>query len=210
MKVSKSALTEKQENVFHFILRYYKSKGYPPTVKEIQEEFSYRSPTTVSEYLRALTRKGYVRIHPKISRGIKILKGLDASTQYASVPKIALLGDVPAGTPTEAIENPAETIAIDPETFGIANFALKVKGDSMIGAGICDGDIVLVKQQPQAEHQEIIVALVDKEATVKRFYSRGRVKKLVPENPKYPEIPLNGDRSFMTLGKVVGLMRKIY
>lgn len=215
MKVAKNTLTEKQHNVLHFIVKHQQTQGFPPTVKEIQDEFDYKSPTTVSEYLRALTRKGYIRVHPKISRGIEILPNAlvatgtgSAKVHHNNMIEIPLVGQVPAGSPMEAIQNTTETIAVDPQTFGTASFALKVQGDSMKGAGILDRDIVLVKQQNQAEHHEIVVAIFENEATVKRFYSKNKVKKLQPENPNYPEIAITSASNFQILGKVIGLLRK--
>lgn len=212
MKSSKNALTEKQQQVLHFIVKQHQSQGFPPTVKEIQDEFDYRSPTTVSEYLRALNRKGYLKVHPKISRGIEILppayEAAGVEDKYAQFRGIPLLGKISAGDPIEAIQNASETMSVDFRIFGSATFALKVEGESMRGAGILDRDIVIVKQQNQAEHSDIVVAILESEATVKRFYHKGKIKKLQPENPNFKEITITPDKSFQILGKVVGLVRK--
>ncbi|MEK7483893.1 MAG: transcriptional repressor LexA [Planctomycetota bacterium] len=213
MKASKNVLTEKQQQVLHFIVKQCQAQGFPPTVKEMQDEFDYRSPTTVSEYLRALNRKGYLKVHPKISRGIEILPPAYEAAGIkekgaSSLKPIPLVGRVPAGAPMEAIQNASETISIDFHIFGTATFALKIEGESMRGAGILDRDIVIVKQQNQAEHSDIIVAILDSEATVKRFYSKGKVKKLQPENPNFKEILITPEKSFQVLGKVIGLVRK--
>ncbi len=202
-------LTEKQRLVFNFINQSIRERGFPPTVSEIQAEFSIKSPTGVVNHLRAIERKGYVRIHPQVARGIELLvkENLLESETYRSLP---LVGRIAAGTPVLAVENIETNIVFDRDFCRGANFMLRVKGDSMVNAGIVDGDYVLVKQQFSAESGEIVVALVDDEATVKRFFKEKGKITLKPENDAFPPLIIEPrQEGFRIIGKVVGLYRVI-
>jgi len=202
-------LTEKQRMIFRFINQSIQQRGFPPTVSEIQGEFSFKSPTSVFKHLRAIERKGYIRIHPQIARGIELLvkENLLESETSRNIP---LVGRIAAGKPLLAVENIDKNVILDRDFCRGANFMLRVKGDSMINAGIRDGDYVLVKQQPSAENGEIVVALVDDEATVKRFFRQKDRITLRPENEAFPPLIIEaGHKGFRIIGKVVGLYRAL-
>ena len=127
-------LTKRQRAVFEYIRSSISERGFPPTVAEIQSEFSFASPTSAVDHLRALSKKGFIRVHRGVSRGIELLRGAAAG--------MPLVGDIAAGSPALAVENIVEVLDIDAKLFSPQpDFALRVKGDSMIGAGINDGDI---------------------------------------------------------------------
>jgi len=202
-------LTERQRMVFKFINKCIQERGFPPTVNEIQAEFSFRSPTGVFKHLRAIERKGYIRIHPQMARGIELLvkEDLRESKAYRSIP---LVGRIAAGKPVLAVENIEKNMVLGRDFCRGASFMLRVKGDSMINAGILDRDYVLVKQQSTAENGEIVVALVDDEATVKRFFQEKDRITLKPENDAFPPLVIEHEqKGFRIIGKVVGLYRGI-
>ena len=202
-------LTEKQRMIFNFINQSVRERGFPPTVSEIQAEFSFKSPTGVFKHLRAIERKGYIRIHPQMARGIELLvkEELLESENCISLP---LVGRIAAGKPVLAVENIEKNLVLDRDFCRGANFMLKVNGDSMINAGIMDGDYVLVKQQSTAENGEIVVVLVDDEATVKRFFQEKDRITLKPENEAFPPLVIEAEREgFRIIGKVVGVYRAI-
>jgi repressor LexA len=197
-------LTARQKAIYDFVLRTIRDKGFAPSIPEIGRQFKIASTNGVSDHLKALERKGYIRRVGK--RAIEVMNawGKAALGAFREVP---VLGRVAAGKPLWSEENFEEYLAI-PEELGSGKlFALRVKGDSMIGAGILEGDRVIVKQQSTAESGEIVCALIDGEATLKRFFKKGRAVTLKAENEKYPPIAvLEGE--FRILGKVVGLLRK--
>lgn len=172
--------------------------GIPPTIREICTELGIRSTSTVHRYVNLLAEEGYLEKMDKQNRAIRI-KGKTA----VNVP---LIGTVTAGLPITAVENVASYLPYAPDRhFDGPLFALKVRGESMINAGICDGDIVIVEQRKTAENGEIIVALVnDDEATVKRFYKENGGYRLQPENDTMEPIYVS---QVAVLGKVVGLLR---
>ena len=202
-------LTEKQRMIFNFINHCIRERGFPPTVSEIQAEFSFRSPTGVFKHLRAIERKGYIRIHPQMARGIELLvkeEPLESETCIS----LPLVGRIAAGKPVLAVENIEKNLVLDRDFCRGANFMLKVNGDSMINAGIMDGDYVLVKQQSTAENGEIVVVLVDDEATVKRFFQEKDRITLKPENEAFPPLVIEAEREgFRIIGRVVGVYRAI-
>jgi len=202
-------LTERQRMVFKFINRCIQERGFPPTVHEIQDEFSFKSPTGVVNHLRAIEKKGYIRIHPQVARGIELLvkENLLESETHRSIP---LVGRIAAGKPILAVENIEKNVVLDRDFCRGANFMLRVRGDSMVNAGILDGDYVLVKQQSTAENGEIVVALVDDEATVKRFFREKDRITLKPENDAFPPLVIEPEQEgFRIIGKVVGLYRTV-
>jgi repressor LexA len=183
------------------ILEFLKKKmaeGVPPTVREICEATGLRSTSTVHSYLQVLEERGYITRQSGANRAIKIAGSNDTL-------QVPLVGTVTAGMPILAVENaegfvPYAANNADPKHL----FALHVKGDSMINAGILDGDIIIVEQTPVATNGEIIVALIDDEATVKRFYKENGHFRLQPENDDYAPIIVD---EVSVLGKVVSLIR---
>lgn len=211
-----SILTKRQQQIFDFILSNIDKFGYPPTIPEIQHKFSFKSPNAVQSHLEALERKEYIARRPHKSRGLEILNGkiskdntINADDNITEVP---IVGSVSAGMPILAQENIEGSIFVDKiiSRNNRGMFALRIKGTSMVNAGILDGDFVLVHQQPTAEQGEIVVALIGDEATVKRFYRDKNKIKLKPENDTMEPIFIDPKEKDVTiLGKVQGVIRKV-
>ena len=208
-----SVLTKRQEQIFDFIVSSIDDLGCPPSIPEIQEEFSFKSPNAVQDHFKALERKGYISRRPHKSRGIEVLTHIASKDNGSGDSrKIPIVGDVAAGTPILAQENIEGMLTIDKTLAKTSGgvFALRVKGDSMIKAGILDGDCAIVYQQPTAENGEIVVVLIEDEATVKRFYKEKDRIRLQPENDSMQPINVDlKDNSVRIIGKVVGVIRKI-
>ena len=188
----------------YFLLRAIREKGYAPSIHEIGAKFKIASTNGVSDHLKALEKKGYIRRVGK--RASEVLSALGEGVLTA-VRDIPILGRVPAGKPFLSEENSEGSLTIPSDMGAGKLFALQVKGDSMIDAGILDGDRVIVKQQGTAENGEIVCALIEGEATLKRFYKKDSVITLKAENEKYKPITVS-DGEFRVVGRVVGLMRK--
>ena len=200
-------LTEKQENVFRFICEQQQNRGYPPTIREIGDKFNLRSTGSVRDYLNALEKKGFINRNSRTSRGIEILKG--NSTIKAR--RIPLLGDIAAGSPIVADEQHEEEVMVDNDWFESQSeiFALNIKGESMRDAGIMGGDVVFVQRQNHAENGEIVVALMEAEATVKYFYHEGNRIRLQPANDEMEPFYIEKEKIGLHIaGKVVGMLRK--
>jgi len=198
------ALTSRQKEIYDFLLRTIREKGYAPSIPEIGRRFKIASTNGVSDHLKALEKKGYIRRVGKLAFEVLSMLGKPVLTAVRDIP---VVGTVPAGKPFLSEEN-IEGLLTVPSDMGTGKlFALQVKGDSMIGAGILDGDRVIVKQQGTAENGEIVCALIEGEATLKRFYKKDGVVTLKAENEKYAPITVS-QGEFRVLGKVVGLMRK--
>lgn len=202
------SLTAKQQNVYDYIRKKVGRIGYPPSVREIAQQFGI-STRAAYDHLRAIEKKGYIRRDPMKPRAIEIVGSRDASSPGAGdVVRVPVLGRVAAGLPILAEQNveeymtfPAGMVKQDGNVF-----ALEVHGDSMIEDGIMDGDYVLVREQPVAETGETVVALLDDEATVKRFYRRNDRFELVPAHPTME--PIIADEVSI-VGKVVGVYRRM-
>lgn len=195
-------LTARQQQILDFIHRMLERHGYPPSVREIAEQLRIGNIWAVQKHLRALERKGYLRK----GRGARALEVVGRTHGRA----LPVLGRVAAGKPILAEENVLGTLTVDPTVARWEDaFLLMVKGDSMKEVGILDGDLVLVKSQPNAESGEIVVAMVGgEEATVKRLIKRKERIVLKPENPDFDPIILTDcDESFKILGKVMGVIR---
>ncbi len=199
-----SPLTSRQKEIYDFLLRTIREKGYAPSIPEIGAKFKIVSTNGVSDHLKALAKKGYIRRVGK--RAIEVLSSL-GKPMLMAVREIPILGRVPAGKPFLSEENIEGLLTISNDIASGKLFALQVKGDSMIDAGILDGDRVIVKQQGTAENGEIVCALIEGEATLKRFYKKNGVITLKAENEKYAPITVS-QGEFRIVGKVVGLMRK--
>lgn len=203
-------ISKRQEDILDFIKSEVKQKGYPPSVREIGTAVGLASSSTVHGHLSRLENKGYIRRDPTKPRAIEILdpEGIEAITP--GVINVPLVGKVTAGLPITAYENIEEYFPL-PESFGTSEdniFMLEIMGNSMIEAGILDGDYVIVKQQPSAQNGEIVVAMTeDDEATVKRFFKEKNFFRLQPENATMDPIIVN---HVTILGKVVGVYRHIH
>ena len=209
-------LTARQREVLDFIRRFIKDAGYPPTVREIGAHFGF-VPRSVFDHLKALERKGYLRRTASKSRSLQILDPLgvaqSVSPNWAPGPsrELPILGRVAAGDPLLADENVEGTLTIARDWVnGDEAFFLKVQGESMINAHILPGDYALVRRQATAETGEIVVALVNGEATIKRVVIKKDVVILQPEHPSMPPIHVRrGEKNFQIVGKVVGILRKL-
>ena len=205
----KNELTERQKEVFDFLKDFLRERGFPPTLREIASHFGLRGPKAPQKTLNILERKGYIRKVPGGSRAIEILSYPQFSlTHILSVP---IVGRVRAGEPLLAIENIEGYINLDRSLVSSGDvFLLRVQGDSMIEAHIQDGDFALVKPQPNAENGEIVVALIEDEATIKRIFKKRDLIRLEPANPKMePIVVKKGEKKVTIVGKVVGIFRKM-
>ena len=198
-------LTEKQKRILEFIENMVVERGSAPTIREIGKKFGISSTNGVRTHLTALIKKGYVKKADFISRGLELTRRVGNA-----IGRVPLVGAVPAGRPIDAIENIEGEIGLDLTFLPKGDsFGLRVTGDSMIGAGINDGDVVIVKKQQEAQAGEIVVAIIDGEATVKRYFPEGRRIRLQPENASYePIMVTKRSGEFRIAGKVVGLLRR--
>lgn len=200
-------LSKKQLEVLSFIKKEISKKGYPPSVREICDAVKLKSTSTVHGHLERLEKKGYIRRDPTKPRAIEILDGSSVVIPQKEMVELPIVGKVTAGQPILAEENIEDTFPVPVDFVGNKNaFILVVKGDSMINAGIFDGDYVIVRQQSVARNGEIVVALLNDEATVKTFYKEKDYFRLQPENPYLLPIIV---REVTVLGKVIGVFRKI-
>ncbi|MGA1824864.1 MAG: transcriptional repressor LexA [bacterium] len=209
--MSMQALTDVQKNVLSFIMKCQKEQGSPPTVREIAQHFGYKSVNNARQHLRLIERKGYIRLFPGKARGIALAIGLEED-RGRNAKKVPLVGAVAAGKPITAIENIEDYITLDKNMFkGSGIFSLRVKGDSMTGIGILDGDIAIIRQQPSAEANDIVVAIIDGEATLKRYIKQNGAIIFRAENPHYSDITFPPDKGdeVQIAGKLIGVMRKV-
>ena len=206
-------LTERQGEILKCIILNKEKFGYPPSIPEIQRKFSFKSPNAVQDHLEALERKGYISRHAHKARGIEVLVYTASNENNKSnALQIPLVGEISAGRPILAQENIEGTMVIDRSIVknSNGNFALRVKGNSMINAGILEGDYVIASQQQDAEQGDIVVALIEDEATVKRFYREGNRIRLQPENDTMePIIIKSNENQVRIIGKIKGVIRKI-
>ncbi len=201
-------ISKKQSEILDYIKEKVKEKGYPPSVREICEAVGLKSTSTVHGHLTKLEENGYIRRDLTKPRAIEILDDLiEDGTLAHQVTYIPVVGQVTAGVPILAVENIEEQFPVHPEFVKNGDyFMLRIKGDSMIDAGILDKDYVLVKQQNQAVNGEIVVAMMDESATVKRFYKEKDRIRLQPENTTM--MPIYAD-DVSILGIVKGVFRKM-
>jgi repressor LexA len=197
-----SPLTPKQKQILDFIEDYSAREDYPPSQQEIAHAFGFRSLGTVQNYLVRLEREGLLARDWNARRGMRVLR-----RRIPAGAVLPLAGTVAAGKPIEAIETP-DTIEVPPSMVGPGeNFVLRVRGDSMIGDGILDGDYVVVRRQATADNGQTVVALIGGEATVKIFHRKGRRIELRPANPTMIPIVIEDEESFRIEGVVVGVIR---
>lgn len=195
-------LTDKEQRVYAFIERYIENEGYSPTFREIQEEFGFKSVNSVQKYVSQLQAKGMLRISQK---GHKRSIALAETGEGTLV--LPLLGIVAAGQPIEAIER-QDTVEVPREMVGSGDyFGLKIQGFSMVEDGLLDGDILVVKRQATASNGQTVVALVDGEATVKKYFRHENSVELRPANPSMAPLFIRGGE-FQIQGVFAGLLRK--
>jgi repressor LexA len=208
LKNEKKELTSTQEKVLGFLKNFLREKGFPPTLREIASHFGLKGPKSPQKILGILERKGYLRRVPGGSRAIEVLGVPTPRGQTLSVP---IVGRVTAGEPILAIENIEGYINFDRSLVSSEDvFLLRVHGDSMIDAHIQDGDFALVRPQQNAENGEIVVALIEDEATIKRIFKKRDLIRLEPANPKMqPLVVKKGEKRVTIVGKVVGIFRKL-
>jgi repressor LexA len=206
-------LTDRQREVLEFIEQCQRDRGYPPSVREIGEAVGLTSTSTVHAHLSTLQRLGYLRRDPTKPRAIEVrwVPGSDAAVERRPARHVPLVGDVAAGTDVLAQENVEESYPVPADFCGDSGdlFMLRVRGDSMIDAGILDGDFVVVQQQPTAQKGDIVVAgIPGEEATVKTYTRKGGKIVLLPSNARLK--PMEYDASDVTIfGKVVTVLRRV-
>jgi repressor LexA len=225
------ALTDRQLEVLRYIARQIEDQGYPPTIREIGEALDIRSTNGVNDHLKALERKGYLTRDPVKSRALipsararEVVSGRGggqvvslSSRSPARAPSrlvdVPIVGRVAAGQPILAEERIEDTVQVDSFFLGAGRkvYGLRVQGDSMIGDGILPGDYIFVRKQLNAEDGDIVVAMIDDEATVKRIYFEGERIRFQPSNPRMAPIYVREQdfRSTMILGVVIGIYRKL-
>jgi repressor LexA len=197
-------LTQKQQAVFDFLKAYRNQNGRPPSYEEIRQKFDFASLNSVSKHLQQLERKGFIRTPwGNQKRAMEIVAG----REEAAAVTLPLLGTVVAGGPLEAAEIPEHIDVPEVLLRRGEHYALRVRGDSMVGDGIHDDDLLIVQRREAAQPGETVVALVEGEATVKRFYRQGERVELRPSNPNYSSI-IVGEESVRIRGVVVALIRK--
>lgn len=196
-------LTSRQQEVLDFVCRFRDVHGCPPSLREISEQIGTKGTATAKLHLEALERKGYITRRREGSRGIAL-----KHAGGTPIP-IPLVGTVRAGQPETAVEDIQGYVSVDPAWLkGEGNFLLRVKGDSMVEAGIFDGDLALIAPQPTAENGQIVVALVDGEATLKRFSMDETCIRLLPENKHMQPIVIRkGDAETVVVGRLLKTIR---
>jgi repressor LexA len=197
-----SQLTDRQREIYDFIETKINVRGYGPTVREIGLAFDIKSPNGVMCHLKALEKKGLIIKEPGAARAIQLV---DRRLPSFGLP---LMGKVAAGQPMAAIEQSDDRLEFDELFGGPGRFALKVKGDSMIEDQICDGDYVIIRQQETAQNGEPVVAMIENEVTLKRFYRESDHIRLQPSNEKLRPIIVDDTKEIKILGVLVGVLRK--
>lgn len=200
-------LSPRQRQILEFIRSEVMKKGYPPSVREVGQAVGLSSSSTVHGHLGKLEEKGYIRRDPTKPRAIELLDRANGEYPRKEVIQVPIVGKVTAGAPILAVENVDDYFPMPKEFAGDGEtFMLKVRGNSMIEAGILNDDYVVVRRQSHAENGDIVVALLEDEATVKRFFREANHIRLQPENPNMQPILV---RDVQILGKVIGVFRKL-
>ncbi|HEX7324845.1 MAG TPA: transcriptional repressor LexA [Rhodanobacteraceae bacterium] len=199
------APTPAQLKILHFLREHLAREGYPPSVREIQRAFGFASPNAAAKHLHALAAQGLLELAGR-ARGIRLLDG--SSAAGADTLSLPLIGKVAAGTPIIVEANVERSVAVDRSLFKPApDYLLRVAGESMLDAGIFDGDLIAVRQTPEARNGQIVVARVDGAVTVKVFKRDRRGIHLLPRNPDYQSIEVDPRREFAIEGLYCGLVR---
>ncbi|MFH1035468.1 MAG: transcriptional repressor LexA [Pseudomonadota bacterium] len=194
-------LTDRQAQVLEFINSFLTRQGYPPTVREVASHFGFRSPRAAHDHMKALQKKGFLRSAPGLPRALNVV---------GQAKNIPLLGRIAAGQPMLAVEESDEYLDLDPAFFGHGQFfALSVRGDSMVGDHIQEGDMVILRSQPDAPAGEVVAVLLEDEVTLKHFHPVGDGVELRAANPMVKTIKVNHQDNLRILGVMVGLVRKV-
>ena len=199
------SLSKMQQKIYDYLVACIQAQGYPPSVREIGEAVGLRSPSTVHFHLKHLAEMGYIEIGAGKGRAISLVQQAAPLPEPEEMDRIPIVGNVAAGSPILAQECIEDYLTFDTGGHSGEYFALRVRGDSMINAGILNGDLVVVRSQPTANQGEIVVAMIDDEATVKRLSRRGGHTWLLPENDEYS--PIDGTYA-QILGKVAAVVRR--
>jgi repressor LexA len=213
MEAVMKELTSRQQQILDFVTRSIRERGYPPTIREIGRAFGIRSPNGVNDHLKALQRKGYLAREDLKSRALCPTGFLEQVALTGRTVEVPLIGKVAAGRPVLAVENIEDRVVVDRFFLGKSAdmFALRVRGDSMIEDGIHDGDFLFVHKQAKAERGAVVVAMIEGEATVKRYYPEGDSVRFQPAHPTMKPIVVhrNEFKEAQILGVVVGIFRKM-
>ena len=206
-------LTNRQKEVLQFIINYIHENEYPPTFREIGRGLNITSTKGVTDHLDVLVKKGYIDRSPNHSRAIRIIRTPDMHRLSIPAGKIPVVGRIAAGSPIFDEGNVDEYLDLDPTLFGRGTvFALNVKGDSMIDAHICDGDMAIIRSQDKVENGEIAAVMIEgvqEEATLKRFHRTNGTIELRAENESFPPIVINPKQTKVTVvGKLIGIVRR--
>jgi len=213
--MTKNEISERQKEILQCIINKVKESGYPPTVREIAATVNLHSAATIHAHLTKLEKLGYIKRDPDKPRAIEVMHSIYSQVEDLSHSNedgavlIPVLGTIAAGTPILAEENIEEYFPVSPDFVkGTSKvFMLKVKGDSMVNAGILDKDYIVIRKQETAMNGEIVAVLLEDEATVKRFFKKANSIKLMPENDLMEPIEV---RDAKILGKVIGVIRKYF
>lgn len=198
-------LTKRQQSIYDFIVEHINAHGWPPTRAQIVSHFKFASPNAAQCHLKALERQGVIELLGGTARGIRLTERTKEARHTKHLP---IIGRVSAGRPILALEHQESHMPIDPTWFTPKpHFLLRVKGDSMIEAGIDDGDLLVVHKTPEARSGQIVVARIDDEITVKQLKRRGRGIELVAHNEAYSPIRVQSDQEFAIEGLAVGVIR---
>lgn len=205
-----SALPPRQQKILVTVRDWALEYGYAPSTRQLADAVGLQSTSSVSRHLKALEEKGFLRRSAAVSRPVDVrpfLRGAGSAAESESTVSVPVVGDIAAGTPILAEQHVDESLSLPRELVGSGTvFALRVRGESMVEAAICDGDVVVVRQQHEAHSGQIVAAMIDGEATVKVFRRRGGHVYLEPRNAAYPVI--DGDEA-VVLGRVVSVMRRV-
>ncbi|GAA1305938.1 transcriptional repressor LexA [Saccharothrix xinjiangensis] len=204
-----SALPPRQQRILAVIRDWVVRHGYPPSTRELGEAVGLRSSSSVSKHLASLEDKGFLRRGPSLARpvDVRLFLGTAAPRPTGGSVAVPVVGDIAAGLPITAEEHFDDVLELPRELTGRGTvFGLRVRGDSMVDAAICDGDVVVVRQQHEAHSGQIVAAMIDDEATVKVYERRNGHVRLEPRNPAYQAI--DGDRA-VVLGVVVSVLRSV-
>jgi repressor LexA len=216
-QIALKPLTARQQEIFDYILECMSNNGAPPTRVEIASHFGFKSPNAAEDHLKALDKKGHIELRSGTSRGITIteearlsVQNLQAHPEFAHLDGLAVIGDVAAGAPIFADQHVQQYLSVDQTLFSDrADFLLKVKGDSMINIGIFEKDLLAIKKAHAAKDNDIVVARIGDDVTVKRYQRQGTHISLIAENDDYQPIEVNLQTdAFAIEGVVVGLIRQ--
>ena len=201
-----AGLTKRQSEVLELICNFIEQTGMPPTRAEIAKSLGFSSANAAEDHLRALAKKKYIDLLSGTSRGIRLIK---KNASLLSEVELPVIGQVAAGQPILAIEHMEDSYSVDPSMFDLKpNYLLRVKGDSMVGVGILDQDLLVVHSSNVARNGQIVVARLDNEVTVKRFYKRGAKVRLLPENSSFDTLEINLASQELTIeGIGIGVLR---